>query len=190
MLFAVWQDFVFQFSDNIVHNGFALLTGKLIFLTSKSNESFADAHQLRDFFSHVHLHGLTLSLRSARRGLGKTPVGYTLLHEKRRKACGLIRSRCRRGSGGSAIGERRMTSSTTPLQRSRLLFLVHDRLVVGVLMEALACRRSSPCAMLPVRCQASCLCGQRSGRDCVEELSGIARLEQAGICSFQPCDPR
>ena len=100
MLFAVWQDFVFQLSD-IVHNGFALLTGKLIFLTSKSNESFADAHQLRDFFSHVHLHGLTLSLRSARRGLGKTPVGYTLLHEKRRKACGLIRSRCRRGSGGS-----------------------------------------------------------------------------------------
>jgi hypothetical protein len=61
LLFAVWQDFVFQFSD-IVHNGFALLSGKLIFLTSKSNESFADAHQLRDFFSHLHLHGaLTIS---------------------------------------------------------------------------------------------------------------------------------
>ena len=40
-----------------------------------------------------------------------------------------------------------MTSSTTPLQRSRLLLLVHDRLIVGVLMEALACRQRSPCTM-------------------------------------------
>ena len=104
MLFAVWQDFVFQFSD-IVHNGFALLTGKLIFLASKPNESFADAHQLRDFFSHVHLHGaLTLSLRSARHGLGKTPVGYTLLPERPGKGCGPIRSRSRRGTRADAAG--------------------------------------------------------------------------------------
>ena len=36
MLFAVWQDFAFQLPE-VVHNGFALIIGKLIFLTSKSN---------------------------------------------------------------------------------------------------------------------------------------------------------
>jgi len=36
MLFAVWQDFALQFPD-VVHNSVALIIGKLIFLTSKSN---------------------------------------------------------------------------------------------------------------------------------------------------------
>mgnify|MGYP006263891969 CR=1 FL=1 len=59
MQFALSQDFVFQFSS-IVHNGFAFLIGKPFVLMSKSSESFADVHQVLDFFSHVHIHGYAL----------------------------------------------------------------------------------------------------------------------------------
>ena len=56
MQFARSQYVVFQFSG-IGHNGFAFLIAKPIVLMSKSNESFADVHQLLDFFLHVHIQG-------------------------------------------------------------------------------------------------------------------------------------
>jgi len=56
MQFARPQDFVFQFLS-ILHNGLAFLIGKPFVLMSKSNESFADVHQILDFFSHLHIHG-------------------------------------------------------------------------------------------------------------------------------------
>ena len=46
--------------------------------------------------------------------------GYRRKHEREGKSCGLIRSRCRRGSGGSWAGEWRVASSTSPLSHTTL----------------------------------------------------------------------
>ena len=88
MQFALSQDFVSQFSS-IGRNGFAFLIGKPFVLMSKSNESFADVHQVFDFFSHVHIHEYPLYHEISETWTGNTKGGYT------RETSG-----CCRGNGG------------------------------------------------------------------------------------------
>jgi len=56
MRLAVRDHFPFEIFG-IVENGFAFLGGQgPIVLASKSNESFANAHELLDFFSELPVH--------------------------------------------------------------------------------------------------------------------------------------
>ena len=55
MLLAVWDHFAIEIFG-IVENGFTFLVGQRpIVLASKSNESFANAHELLDFLSELRI---------------------------------------------------------------------------------------------------------------------------------------